>query len=116
MSDRQPIDVFAAGELEDGEMRTIRAEATGWSDAITVFRDGEDYYALDDTCPHEKASLGEGWLEDGEIECPLHQSRFSLKSGTVTCAPATRDARTHKVEVVDGRVLLTPGQAPAVAG
>ena len=116
MSDQQPIDVFAAADLGDGDARTLPAKATGWSDAITVFREGDSFYALDDTCPHEKASLGEGWLENGEIECPLHQSRFSLKTGAVTCLPATRNARTHRVEVVDGRVGLTPGQSPADAG
>lgn len=115
MNEHPAVDVFAADELEDGDMRTVAAKQTGWSDAITVFRDGDDYYALDDTCPHEKASLGEGWLEDGEIECPLHQSRFNLRSGAVTCLPATRDARAHKVEIVDGRVLLTPGLSPTEA-
>lgn len=116
MTDQQPIDVFAAADLADGDVRTIPAKTTGWSDAITVFRDGDAFYALDDTCPHEKASLGEGWLENGEIECPLHQSRFSLNSGAVTCLPATRNARTHLVEVVEGRVWLTPGRTPADAG
>jgi nitrite reductase/ring-hydroxylating ferredoxin subunit len=110
MSEQRPIDVFGADELDDGDMRTIPATVSGWSDAITIFRDGDAFYALDDTCPHERSSLGEGWLEDGEIECPLHQSRFNLKTGAVTCLPATRNARTHLVRVVDGRVWLTPGQ------
>ena len=113
---RQPIDLFAAGDLADGEVKTIPAKSTGWSDAIAVFRDGDAYYALDDTCPHEKASLADGWLEDGEIECPLHQSRFSLRTGAVTCLPTTRNARTHRVEVIDGRVWLTPGRSAADAG
>lgn len=113
MSEYKPIDVFAAAELSDGEMRTIAAAATGWSDAITVFNDAGSFYALNDTCPHEEASLGEGWLENCEIECPLHQSRFDLRTGAVTCLPATGAARTHRVEVKDGRVWLTPGAAPA---
>jgi len=116
MTEQKPIDVFGVADLEDGDMRTIPAEETGWSDAITVFRDAGAFYALDDTCPHEQASLGEGWLENGEIECPLHQSRFRLATGAVTCPPATRDARAHRVEAVDGRVLLTPGRPPADAG
>jgi 3-phenylpropionate/trans-cinnamate dioxygenase ferredoxin subunit len=116
VTDQQPIDLFAAADLADGDMKTIPAKSTGWSDAITVFRDGEDFFALDDTCPHEKASLADGWLEDGEIECPLHQSRFNLKTGAVTCLPATRNARPHRVEVIGGRVWLTPGQSPTDAG
>jgi nitrite reductase/ring-hydroxylating ferredoxin subunit len=116
VTDQQPIDLFAAADLADGEMKTIPAKSTGWPDAITVFREGDAFFALDDTCPHEKASLADGWLENGEIECPLHQSRFSLKTGAVTCLPATRNARTHRVEIIGGRVWLTPGQSPADAG
>ena len=116
MTDHQPIDVFAATDLADGDAKTLPAKLTGWSDAITVFRDGDAFYALDDTCPHEKASLADGWLEGGEIECPLHQSRFSLKTGAVACLPATRDARTHRVEVIGGRVWLTPGESRSDAG
>ncbi|OIV37479.1 2Fe-2S ferredoxin [Mangrovactinospora gilvigrisea] len=116
MSDQQPVDVCAAEEIEDGGMRTVPARETGWSDAITIFRDGDAYYALDDTCPHEKASLGEGWLENGEIECPVHQSRFSVATGAVACPPALRNARAHRVEVLGGRVVLSPGRLPGDVG
>lgn len=103
------VRVCSENELEDGQAVAVAPDATGWSDAIAVFRDGDAYYALDDTCPHEEASLAEGWVEDGEVECPLHQSRFDLGTGKVTCLPATRDACTHAVAVRDGAVWLSPG-------
>ena len=49
--------------------------------AVAVFHteDGE-LYAIDDTCTHQDASLSEGWLEGCEVECPLHASKFDLRS------------------------------------
>ncbi|MFI5534039.1 bifunctional 3-phenylpropionate/cinnamic acid dioxygenase ferredoxin subunit [Kitasatospora sp. NPDC051853] len=107
-----PVRVCADTELADGQAVTVPAGATGWSDTIAVFRENGALFALDDTCPHEQASLAEGWLEDGEIECPLHQSRFSLRTGEATCLPATSPARTHRVEVRDGAIWLTAGTPP----
>jgi len=104
------IRVAEVGDIEDGEALKVPAEATGHGDAIAVFHDGGAYYALDDTCSHGRASLSEGWIEDGEVECPLHSARFCLKSGEPQCMPATVAARTHRVEVRDGGIWLHPGQ------
>ncbi|MDO5745644.1 MAG: non-heme iron oxygenase ferredoxin subunit [Micrococcaceae bacterium] len=104
------VDVGEAELLEPGSTLFIAAEDSGYTEDIGLFRTEEGtYYALDDECPHEVASLSEGWIEGNEIECPLHSSRFCLKNGKVLCLPAVRDARTHKVEIANGRVLLYPG-------
>ena len=62
---------------------------------------------------HEDASLAEGWIEAGEVECPLHATRFCLRTGEPMCLPATRPVAAHKVEVRDGDVYLFPGVTPA---
>lgn len=106
------IRVAAVGGIEEGEAMLVPAAATGHRDGIAVFHDGGDYFALDDTCSHGQASLSEGWIEDGEVECPLHNTRFCLKSGEPQCMPATLAQRAHRVEVRDGGVWLYPGQEP----
>ncbi|GAA5226586.1 non-heme iron oxygenase ferredoxin subunit [Paeniglutamicibacter antarcticus] len=108
------MDVGEVELLEPGTTLFIAAEDSGYTEDIGLFRteDGT-YYALDDECPHEVASLSEGWIEGDEIECPLHSSRFCLKNGKVLCLPAVRDAPTHKIEITNGRVLLYPG-TPAI--
>ncbi|MFB7914954.1 bifunctional 3-phenylpropionate/cinnamic acid dioxygenase ferredoxin subunit [Streptomyces sp. NPDC056061] len=106
------VRVAAAGGIEEGEALRVPAEQTGHLDAISVFHDGGKYYALDDTCSHGQASLADGWIEDGEVECPLHSARFCLKSGEPQCMPATLAVRAHRVEVVDGEIWLHPGQEP----
>ncbi len=54
------------------------------SPPIAVFLTEEGtVHALDDTCTHQDASLAAGWVEDCRVECPLHESTFSLTSGAV---------------------------------
>lgn len=79
---------------------------------IAVFHteDGE-LFAIDDTCTHQDASLADGWLEGCEIECPLHASRFDLRTGAVDAPPAKRPVRTHEVTLADGVIVVTPSTA-----
>jgi 3-phenylpropionate/trans-cinnamate dioxygenase ferredoxin subunit len=102
--------------LEDipvGQGLAVDRSLTGTSDDVAILRDEDgSVWALDNTCTHEEASLAEGYIEDGFVECPLHASRFRLRDGKVVGLPATQDTRAHRVEVHDGDVYLFPGQAP----
>ncbi|WP_030614001.1 bifunctional 3-phenylpropionate/cinnamic acid dioxygenase ferredoxin subunit [Streptomyces sclerotialus] len=74
---------------------------------IAVFHTEEgEFYAVDDTCTHQDASLADGWLEGCFVECPLHTASFDLRTGFPTCPPAKAPVRTHQVSVADGHVLL----------
>ncbi|MCW4465681.1 bifunctional 3-phenylpropionate/cinnamic acid dioxygenase ferredoxin subunit [Glutamicibacter sp. MNS18] len=99
--------VGPAAQIPEGEALRVEAEQSGASEDIAIFHaeDG-NFYALQDECTHEVASLSDGWIEDCEVECPLHASRFDLRTGKVLCLPAYVDARTYKVEVVDGMLEL----------
>ncbi|MFJ2033141.1 bifunctional 3-phenylpropionate/cinnamic acid dioxygenase ferredoxin subunit [Streptosporangium sp. NPDC087985] len=80
---------------------------------IAVFHtDDGEIYAVDDTCTHQDASLADGWLEGCEVECPLHASRFDLRTGRVDGPPARLPLRTHRVVVEDGTVYVVPSQEP----
>jgi nitrite reductase (NADH) small subunit len=48
---------------------------------LAVFRSEETIIALMDRCPHAGGSLGQGWIEEGEVVCPLHRWRFRLGDG-----------------------------------
>jgi 3-phenylpropionate/trans-cinnamate dioxygenase ferredoxin subunit len=79
---------------------------------VSVFHTDEgELYAIDDTCTHQDASLADGWLEGCLIECPLHASRFDLRTGQVSGPPAKRPIRTHIVSVRDGTVFVIPSAA-----
>jgi 3-phenylpropionate/trans-cinnamate dioxygenase ferredoxin subunit len=112
MSDGNGIRVAALADIPEGEGIAIDQALTGTADDIALLRDTDgSVWALDDTCTHETASLAEGWVEDGYVECPLHSSKFCLKSGEVQGLPATRNTCPHRVEIRDGEVYFFPGEA-----
>jgi naphthalene 1,2-dioxygenase system ferredoxin subunit len=65
-----------------------------------------EVFATDDICTHGHARLCEGFLEGYEIECPLHQGRFDVRTGKALCAPLTTGVRAYPVKVENGRVLV----------
>ncbi len=73
--------------------------------ALYHLPDGE-FRATDNVCTHEYAQLSDGWLEDGEIECPLHAARFDVRTGKAMCAPAEVDLPVFEVRVEGGDVLV----------
>jgi naphthalene 1,2-dioxygenase ferredoxin component len=65
-------------------------------------------YATHDICSHGNANLSEGFVVDGQIECPFHQGLFDIKTGEATAAPCTVAIRTYPVKVENGVVWLKP--------
>lgn len=70
-----------------------------------LIRTGDRVFAISDACPHEEASLSEGFVGGNEIECPRHGSRFDLRTGEPLSLPATEPVQTYPV-LVDGMDVL----------
>ncbi len=73
---------------------------------VAVARDGDDVYAVQDLCTHAAVALSEGEVEDCQIECWLHGSKFDLRTGQPTGFPATEPVATFPTEVRDGDVYV----------
>ena len=56
-------------------------------------------YAVDDTCTHEDASLSSGALQGEWVKCPLHGSRFNVRTGEVVEEPASEKLATYPVRI-----------------
>jgi len=78
---------------------------------VAVVRSGDEYFAIADLCSHAAIPLSEGDVEDGEIECYLHGSRFDLRSGKPTGLPATEPVAVYPVRV-EGDDLLVDVTSP----
>jgi len=64
--------------VPEGKARTFHLK----NKRICLVRKGDEFFALNDKCPHQGASLGGGLcVEDSLIECPWHKYRFDLKTG-----------------------------------
>lgn len=75
-----------------------------------IYRDLEDgYYCTDGLCTHEDAHLADGLVIDHQIECPMHNGRFDIRTGAATRAPACEALKTYPVKLEDGRVWIEIG-------
>lgn len=96
------VNIAPLEDLPDG--RGVRVDIGPLQ--IAVFRIGDEVFALGDQCSHAKASLSEGEVFDGEVECPRHGSPFDLKTGEPQTLPATAPVPAFSTEVRDGDVFL----------
>lgn len=96
------IDVCAIDELPDDDVKGVQAAGHD----IAIYHVDGEVFATEGVCTHGNAKLCDGYLENYEIECPLHQGRFDVRSGKAMCAPLTADIRVYPVKKEDGRVLI----------
>jgi apoptosis-inducing factor 3 len=85
---------------------------------VALYKLGEQVYATHGICTHALAFLADGFVEDGKIECPLHQGQFDIRSGRALCTPLTEDIKTYAVKVEDGTVFVeldSPGAQTTIA-
>jgi 3-phenylpropionate/trans-cinnamate dioxygenase ferredoxin subunit len=94
--------ITSTASLPDG--RGIRVEAG--SHCIALFRLGDQVHAIGDRCSHAEASLSEGELFDGEIECPRHGAAFDLHTGKPLSLPATKPVPVYQTRTEDGDLFL----------
>ena len=94
------IEVLSEDQIADGQ--GVRVDVAG--QRIALFREGERMYAVGDRCSHAEASLSEGEVFDGEVECPRHGAVFDLETGAAKSLPATKPVPTYGVRARDGVV------------
>ncbi|GAC1629459.1 MAG: non-heme iron oxygenase ferredoxin subunit [Nevskia sp.] len=102
MTEPDWTDVAALDEVPEGE--AVGIERAGRN--LALYRVEGAVYATDNLCTHGAARLCEGFVDGHEIECPLHQGRFDLRSGRAMRLPAKKDLRCYAVRIDAGRVLL----------
>ncbi len=65
---------------------------------ICVTQTEKGFYAVQDKCPHNGASLSKGFCSNkNEIVCPLHRYSFDLESGKATSGGAFA-LKTYPIE------------------
>ena len=71
-----------------------------------VYKLEDGYYATDGYCTHETVHLEDGLVVDDEIECPMHQGIFNIKTGEAISPPACDDLKTYPVKVENDLVYI----------
>lgn len=89
------IEIATTDQLQDDEVMPLTLGKL----QLALYRSNGGYFVTDNVCTHQHALLSDGYLEDGCIECPLHQARFDIRTGQALCAPATRGIRVYPVKL-----------------
>ena len=66
---------------------------------VAVARDGDEVFAIENTCSHAEVALSEGEVAECQVECWLHGSMFDLRTGKPTNLPATEPVATFPIDV-----------------
>ena len=102
MTNANWVDALSTDELPSDDVKGLAVAGRD----IAIYTVGEVVYATDNLCTHGHARLCDGFLDGHEIECPLHQGKFDVRTGQPTCAPVTEALRRYPVRIDGGRVFL----------
>jgi nitrite reductase (NADH) small subunit/3-phenylpropionate/trans-cinnamate dioxygenase ferredoxin subunit len=80
------------GKVTDVPLGTAKAFPIGQKTVAIFHQPDGSWAAIDDYCPHMGASLAEGAIEDGIVECPWHAWRFRVTDGTWVNSPKLKVA------------------------
>ena len=102
MSAKQ-VKITEAENLNPGQMLGIIVEGKN----ILIANIDGVLYAIDNKCSHEDAILYNGALKQDCVECPLHGSRFSFKTGKPMEEPATEPVNTYIINKQEDGFYIT---------
>ncbi|HVW18493.1 MAG TPA: non-heme iron oxygenase ferredoxin subunit [Solirubrobacteraceae bacterium] len=101
------VRVASLEQIADGEMLLV--EVAGHE--VLLARLGDRVYAIGNNCTHEDVWLDDGTLhrETCEIECPMHEGRFDLRTGAATHEPCVEPVPSYPVRIDGDDVLVRVG-------
>jgi nitrite reductase (NADH) small subunit len=116
MSADMPPTMKDADQIDssDGFARTIRVDELAPGATTVIEIDGREialvnldgeFHAIDNRCPHADGPLGEGFVQEGRIVCPLHYWEFDLRTGASLDDPEMC-VRRYETKIVGPDVLV----------
>ena len=98
------VKVAKTNDLVEGGMVAV---LVGDTELLLAQVQGQ-YYAINNVCSHADAWLHQGDLRPAtwEVQCPLHQGRFDLRTGHATAWPASQPVEVYTVRVEGEDILV----------
>ncbi len=97
------VNVAQSADILEGN--AVQVEFDG--EEIAIYRVSGQLYATHNVCTHAFAPLSAGYLNGYEIECPIHQGRFDVRTGAATREPCEEPIQTYCVRERDGIVQMS---------
>ena len=102
MNEPRFVAVAKLDDVPDSALRAIVLEGHG----LVLARRGDTVHAFQATCPHEKAGLSQGRIEDGRLVCPRHLASYSLADGQVSRGWKVDALKLYPVRIEDGTIMI----------
>lgn len=99
--------VLAAADLQESQPVRVEVE----DNAVLLYRKGDRVMAIGAVCAHAGGPLDEGHFHDNSVQCPWHDSVFSLQDGRVVHGPSTYHVPHYHARLHDGNVELKLARA-----
>ena len=99
------IKIATVHDFSSDEIRGYRIKDR----AIAVCRIKDEFFAFDEICSHEYASLTEGWLDEYTIECPMHGAKFDVRTGKPLTLPAIEAIVTYEIKIEGDTIFVKLG-------
>ncbi len=91
-----------ADKLQPGASKVVQINES----MVAIFNLNGEYFAIDNTCPHQGGPLGEGYLEEsGVVTCPWHAWNFDIRTGVSPVDPDVK-VRCYPVHIEEGEIIL----------
>lgn len=97
------IDAGTTDQIKPGTMKRVDAPD---GKRVLVCNVAGEFYAVDDMCTHEDASLYLGCLKGDQVQCSLHGGMFNVRTGEATVDPAEIALNTYPVSIAEQRILI----------
>ena len=111
IADAEQLSLGPADDIRVGTSQVFFVEGR----EISVFRREQNWFAIDNHCPHSGASLASGKCGESIVTCGWHHWQFDLRTGEAIGPPwlSSRDARPRspRRRVVD-HALQRAGSHP----
>ena len=102
MADTEQLSIGPSAAIAEGSSQVFTVEGR----EVGVFRRDGEWFAIDNHCPHNGASLAAGSCDQATVSCPWHHWKFDLRTGAAIGRQGVRVA-THGIEERDGELWVT---------
>jgi len=103
------VAVMAEADLAEDAPMQVQCDGA----AVVLIRHEDQITAVGQWCSHLAGPMSQGWVYRGQLVCPWHGSRFSLKTGCPTTGPAVAPLTRFETRVVAG--LIEVRRIPAIS-
>ncbi len=94
--------VCKSSEIQNGQIKNILVEDKN----VLLANIDNNIFATSGQCTHEKVDLENGFIMGEDITCPLHLSRFNLKTGKSLNPPATEELAIYNVKIQNEEIYI----------